>query len=564
MLEELQIRNLALIEELNISFEPGLTVLSGETGAGKSIIIEALNLILGERADFGRIRSGCGEAVVQGLFNLTPEMLSEIEADEVQGELLLTRKLSANGKSRSYVNGSLTTLARLAEIGSKLIDFHGQHEHQSLLLPSVQREYLDLFGAAEVLTKRDKFARLMSERKSLSVKLVQLQAEEKDKSERQELLAYQIKEIDESGLVAGEDAELEAELKRLRHHERIAEALSAAEEKLSADETGAYDLLQLAEKDLSEVADLDTALDEAHSALSGLIAQLEEETRNITRYRQSSYFDKDKLDWLEGRVYLANELKRKYGGSLDAVWHYRDQCGRELKQWENKGREIAKTQSQISDIEARLAKLGKQLSAGRRAAGAELEAMVQNQLSELAMEGARFKVVFTNLGPEPRQWRADGMDVWDFFISTNRGEKLMPLAKIASGGEISRIMLALKTVLAKVDKVPVLIFDEIDAGIGGKTANYVGIKMASLAKEHQVICVTHLPRIAAYADTHLHVKKVNKDGRRLTTAIKLSESERVSEISRMLGGDLDSPVAAEHTKEFIDAARRFKADGVIV
>ncbi len=564
MLEELQIRNLALIEELSISFESGLTILSGETGAGKSIIIEALNLILGERADFGRIRSGCREAVVQGLFSLPAELVAGVESAAGQNELLLTRKLNANGKSRSYINGSLTTLAHMAELGSKLIDFHGQHEHQSLLRTSVQREYLDFYGGDEVLLKRDKFAALMAERKSLLAKSDQLANEEKNMLERRDLLEYQIKEIDEGRLETGEDSELEAELKRLRHHERIAVALSAAEAKLSADEIGANDLLQLALKDLSGVVDLDSALKEIHTGLSGLVARLEEEIRDLSRYQEESYFDGDRLNWLEERVYLLNELKRKYGGTLDEVLRFREESDRELKESENKGREIASIESQIRVIEAELVELGKRLSDCRRQVASGLETMVRRQLGELAMEGARFNVVFTDTGGEPPIRRTDGLDVWEFFISTNVGEPPLPLAKIASGGEISRIMLALKTVLTKVDKIPVLIFDEIDTGIGGKTAKYVGIKMASLAKEHQVICVTHLPQIAAYADTHIYVKKINKNDRLIITAEKLSDSERVGEIGRMIGTEVDSRIAEEYTKEFIDAARRFKADGVIV
>jgi len=563
MLEELQIRNLALIEELNISFEPGLTVLSGETGAGKSIIIEALNLILGERADFSRLRSGCDEALVQGLFTLPRELIAEFEPGW-PSELLLTRKLSANGKSRSYINGSLTTLARMAELGSKLVDFHGQHEHQSLLSQRVQREYLDIYGGDEVLTKREKFVERMAERKSLLAELDKLKSEDKDKSERRDLLGYQIKEIDESGLTAGQDVEMEAELKRLRHYERIAQALNGAEEKLGADETGAYDLLQLAAKDLAGVCELDSALDEIYKGLSGLISQLEEVERDLSRYRGSSYFDKDRLNWLEERVYLANELKRKYGPTLEDVLRYRDRCHRELKRWEDRGRELAETEGRVRDIETDLAELGKELSVCRRRAGAELEAKVLGQLDELAMEGAKFKVIFTDAPAEPRGWYNDGLESWEFFISTNAGEEPLPLAKIASGGEISRIMLALKTVLAKVDKVPILIFDEIDTGIGGQTANFVGTKIFSLARAHQVICVTHLPQIAAYADSHIFVEKLKKGGRIITTAKKLSESERVSEISRMLGSGLDSLVAVEHTKEFIKAARRFKAEGVIV
>lgn len=564
MLAELRIKNLALIDELNLTFSKGLTVLSGETGAGKTIVIEALNLLLGGRGDSSRVRSGSSEASVQGLFILPPKLIDALEEfTNSRDELLLSRKLTAEGKSRCHINGELATVSQLAEVGALLVDIHGQHEHQSLFKVPLHLEYLDHFAGPTVLAKRADFEALLKRRQELVRQAAALAEAEKHKDERRDLLTYQINEIEAAAVQIGEDVRAEAELERVRRHERLTAAVSTAYTKLAADEVGGLDQVQLADKELTLVADFDPVLTEVHEQLTSVSAQLEDIIGALRRYQEDSYYDAKRLDWLEERVHLLRNLKSKYGGSLEAVRDYRRQAKEELDRLIDGRAQRDRIEDDIKGLTADLQKLGQELSGRRRQAAVAFEKNVRCQLRELAMTQAKFAVIFESRPEEPDQWRPSGFDNLEFFISPNKGEKMMPLAKIASGGEISRVMLALKTVLAKVDGAPLMVFDEIDAGIGGKTAVQVGVKLASLAAEDQIICVTHLPQIAVYADYQFNVSKIEKDGRTVTIVKSLSREERISEITRMSGAEGASPSALKHIRELMKAAEEKKA-GVVV
>lgn len=565
MISELQIRNLALIEGLNLSFGKGLTVLSGETGAGKTVIIEALNLLLGARSDSSRVRAGCAEASVQGLFILTPELTKElIEITNGEDELLLSRKVTAEGKSRCYINGALTTVSQLTELGSRLVDIHGQHEHQSLFRIPLHLEFLDQFAGAEILAQQARFADLLDQRKKLARRSLELSLAENQINERRELLRYQIEEIDACQPQTDEDVHAETELERLRQHERLAGALTAALEKLADDDVGGLDLIQLADRQLETIAGLDPALASMREEVVAISAQLEEVVLSLKRYREANLFDAERFNWLEERVHQLRSLKKKYGGSLEAVFEYRKRAEEELQGFENAETEQITIDRALIELTFQLTEAGRRLRDGRRKAGDDLEKEVRQNLGELGMPEAKFAAVFNPEKADPESWRPTGFDEIEFFISPNKGEKLMPLAKIASGGEISRVMLALKTVLAEIDGIPLMVFDEIDSGIGGKTASQVGIKLATLARDHQIICVTHLPQIAVYADFQFHVAKTEKDGRTVTTVKALDKDERIAEITRMSGADDQSEIAARHVRELMKAAERGKSTGATI
>lgn len=561
MLEELQVENLALIERLDIAFKPGLTVLTGETGAGKTVIIDALNLALGERAESGKVRLGSEAALVKALFYEKPIAGASGVADSGD-ELLLERKISADGRSRSNVNGALVTLGQLAERGTNLVDIHGQHEHQSLFRVSSHLELLDSYARGKVLSEKERFTLLMAEKKALENELSNLKASDSEKEARKELLLDSINEIDVLRINIEEDEAAETDLNKLRNFEKITRAVFSAQELISADETGGFDLVQRSLKDLAPVLKLDQGLTEIIDQLSGAAAQLEDAKNGFRRFLDDNRFDPDRLNWLEERVFDLSALKRKYGGTIKSVIEYRSAIAGELAELEKAGSQADLLEERIASLTRELTRSGSELSNSRKKAAVDFEREVLNCLRELGMSGADFKVVFQSLREEPLKWRKDGFDQAEFFVTTNKGEKLSPLIKVASGGEISRVMLALKTTLSDVDQIDTLVFDEIDSGIGGKTATFVGKKLSALAQAHQVICITHLPQIAVFADNHFYVSKIEKDGRTVTIVKDLTSEERVAEISRMSGVETHSDVSISHVKELLKAAEREKAASV--
>lgn len=554
MLAELYIRNFAIIDDLRIRFFNGLNVLTGETGAGKSIILDAMTLVLGERADTTMIREGCEEAYVEAAFELDSELRSGIgpllEAEGLAGDqadlLLLARELRTSGRNICRLNGRAVNLALLREVGDRLVDIHGQGEHLSLLRPRSHLPLLDAYAGLEEERRSlaDQVGRLNKVRAELST----LRQNERELAQRVDLLKYQIEEIDAANLTVGEEDDLRAERTRVANVERLIQLSTSALASLSGqdeDALSASDLLGDAERVLEQLARLDPEQNEKYSLLQGLNYQLNDLTAELIRYREGLEFEPGRLDFLEERIELINRLKRKYGDDISEVLAYRDRAVAELDGITRSGERIEELIQEEDRLLHQIGEQGRLLSEKRQAAAQVLASSLEKELADLNMDQAKFEVLITQepgengayVGPDRLAFDRSGIDKVEFLVSANPGESPRPLAKVASGGETSRLMLALKTVLAKVDATPTLIFDEIDQGIGGRVGDVVGQKLWGLTgpPKHQVIVVTHLPQLAGYADGHYNVSKRLVNGRTTTVVKSLDDGDRVDELAAMLG-----------------------------
>lgn len=563
MLTELLIRNLAIIDEVQVPFQSGFNVLTGETGAGKSIIIHALNFLVGGKGDIDLIRTGADFMVVEAVFDLSrcPQgktVLEELGFEPDDDTLILSRELSRSGRSRCRVNGRAATVAMLKQIGKSLVDIHGQHEHQSLLEPSNHLRFLDAFGGDEIWSLKERYANLYRQLMQVERELAELQQSERDRMQRLDLLRYQADEIDKANLREGEEEELLQERQLLANAERIVERVNYAIQRLMGD-GGALDDLGDALQTLKDIAHLDPALSEWHDALSQAFDTIQEVGFELERYASRIEFNPERLDEVETRLDLIRRLKRKYGDTISAILQYREQIERELQKLETSEERLEVLQRERERLRDELADAALALSQARQEIALQLEKTVQNHLKALMMDKARFKIAIDRT-PDPNGLKLpdgtfafgrDGVDQVEFLISTNPGEPLKPLAKIASGGEISRTMLALKASLQRTHEIPVLVFDEIDVGIGGRTAEAVGEKLREVSRYAQVLCVTHLPQIAALADWHLQVEKVTEGKRTRVIVTPLQFEERVKELARMLSGKQVTQASLQHAKELL-------------
>lgn len=565
MLVELRVSNLALIEDLSFHFSAGLNVLSGETGAGKSVVIGALNLLLGERASVEQVRQGRERAIVEGMVSCAGPALAIVDkilaeaSIEPADELILAREVSSSGRSVARVNGRSVPAALLKELGRVLFDLHGQHQHQSLLRPERHLELLDAFAGEAVITLRQDLADLCRKREKRLEMLLKLGSSGAERERRLEYARFQLAEIREAAPLEGEDGDLSRREKILANAERLSGLIHSAYRALYGDEEGgsegaAFDEIGLALKDLEEAALIDPSLETFATELSGLTAQLSEICRELGSYRANFQFDSTELESIQLRQNLLNGLKKKYGPSLDEVFSYAHDLEKEIVSLENSAVEAESLQGEITELEDEYTHLSRELGKMRRETASRLEDMLQSILAELALPGALFHVNFLAVeGFSPR-----GRDKVEFMFSANRGEELKPLARIISGGEVSRLMLALKSVLAKEDPVSTLVFDEIDSGVGGATIQAVAEKLVRLASCHQLMCVTHSPHIAAMADSHFQVYKEISGERTLTRAMLLSEEERRQELARMLDGAAVDEVALLHVDSMLKRAQQFK------
>ena len=571
MLTELLIRNLAIIDEVQVPFQPGFNVLTGEAGAGKSIIIHAINFLVGGKGDIDLIRAEAETMLVEGVFDLTncPQVKAVLEEVGIETEddmLILSRELSRAGKSRCRINGRAATVAMLKQIGKSLIDIHGQHEHQSLLDPANHLRFLDAFGGEGLMALKERYNSLYRQLMQVEREIAELQRSERERMQRLDLLRYQAEEIDRANLKEGEEEELLQERQLLANAERIAERVNYAVRQLM-DDGGSLDSLGEAIQALREITDFDPSLREWHDALSQAFDTIQEIGFELERYASRIEFDPERLEEVESRLDLLKRLKRKYGDSISAILQYRQQIEQELQRLETSEERLEILQREREQLRRELAETAKALSEARQEIARQLERTVQNHLKALMMERARFKVAIDRL-PDPNGlqlpegtfafWR-DGIDQVEFLISTNPGEPLKPLAKIASGGEISRTMLALKASLQRTHEIPVLVFDEIDVGIGGKTAEAVGEKLREVSRYAQVLCVTHLPQIAALADWHLQVEKITEGKRTRVIVTPLGYEERVKELARMLSGKQITQASLQHAQELlqrVDTSKR--------
>ena len=562
MLQSLYLENIALIEKLGIELFPGFNVLTGETGAGKSIIIDAVNFVLGERTSRDLIRNGAARAKVEAVFNLNEgdaafAALDALGIEYDGNELILSRELSAAGRNACRVNGTLVPVASLKSVSDTLVDIHGQHEHQALLDAENHISYLDAYCHAESLPIIEKIDVIVSRRNELMLKRNSGFSSEREREREMDMLRYQIEEIASANLEAGEEERLNAEKTVLLNAERIRTALETAHMALSgAEEGSALSAIDTARRSMRDIA----ALNKDYEALGDKIEELYYAAEDISFVLRDTSenveSDMQRLEEIEQRLKLISDLKRKYGRTVEDVIDFGKDAGTKLNELENAEALAAELDAKLDKLKAEYNVAADELSKVRRAAGDRLKRDVLNELKDLGMAKAMFDVALSDAsGGEPRK---GGRETAEFMLSANPGEPLKPLEKVASGGELSRIMLCFKSIFADNDRVPTLIFDEIDTGISGRTAAVVGEKMLGIAKKHQVICVTHLAQIAALAEAHLMVRKYDDGKNTFVETRQLNEEEKVQRIAQMMDGESDSPSALTHARELIARADKIK------
>jgi DNA repair protein RecN (Recombination protein N) len=563
MLKSLLIKNYALIEEISVEFSAGLTIITGETGAGKSILIDALGLLLGERASSEMIRTGTDKAVVEGIFDSTRNsriaaILKANESDPAD-ELIVRREVSNKGTSRCFVNDSPVSVSMLKEIGDVLVDLHGQHEHQSVLRPETHIDFLDDFGGTEKeLNEYHASYRALA---SLVGKKKELQDQEEQLKAKKSLYEFQINEIDAVDPQIGEEDKLESELKILENTEKIHELTGSIRQLLYDEETSVRDGLAKARKMLEQLAQIDSTLSESVTELRGSEVVVDEISKQVQQYASRVEFDPVRLEEIRNRLGTLTLLKKKYGGTVDLLIEFRKKIGEEFAFAQNFEGEIAKLEKEIAAVRIECGRLAERLTQKRKEHAGKLEKAIIASLVELGIAKGKFVTSIEQQKVDPAAHRLavkigrdhfdatpSGVDWVEFFLSTNAGEEVKPLVKVASGGEVSRIMLALKSALAQSDKTPLLIFDEIDTGVSGRIGQAVGISLKKLSSHHQVIAITHLPQIAGLADTHFAVEKIEANKKTTTRLRKLGSDDRVKEIAKLLSG-------AEITEAGLKSAR---------
>ena len=548
MLEHLHIRNVALIKESEISFGDGLNILTGETGAGKSMIIDSLQFALGGRAGKDFLRHGEKQAAVEALFSVQSQALTEKLAEngivpEEDGTLLITRTLSEAGKSVCRINGSTVTVGMLKEIAEDMIDIYGQHEHQSLLNPVKHIRLLDRFCGAGFGEAMEEYKNSRQRLKDLEKQLTILIGDESQREQRMDMLLFQKEEIEAAELQEGEEDALLEQKKRLSSMERLIRLTGESVTLLyDGDDRApsACDQLGDALAKLQEAAEYDAALSPLADALADGYAAVEDCARELKREAEKQEADPEELERIEERLQLFYKLKRKYGGSIEAVLEFYEKAVQELEFLSNSSEKAAELSAKKAAEEKRLSALAETLTARRRATAEQVEEQIETALHDMEMKHARFHIQIE----EKADWGADGKDKVEFLISANAGEPLKPLAKIASGGEMSRVMLALKTVLVDADEIGTFIFDEIDPGGSGRTARRVGEKMRFLGGKRQLLCITHLPQIAAMADNHFLIEKESDAGETVTRVTALDEEGAVREVARLMNDVTETTLAA--------------------
>lgn len=557
MLRNIHIRNVALIEEQFIEFDDGFSVLSGETGAGKSIIIESFNFVLGERASRELIKFGADKASVEAVFELAEgepvySVLRDLELEPEDGELILYRELSESGKNSCRVNGVPVNAGILKQIGDMLVDIHGQHAHQSLLNTKMHLTLLDSFASSETEPLLQEVSGAYRTFKKAEKALSESQMNERERAQKCDLFAYQINEIDNAKLTDGEEEELTEERNRLQHAQAIMEALGGGSEGLSG-EDGVLTRLSAVSHALDSIAAFGSEYKEVSEKIRDSYYALEDAAYSVRDLRDDFSYDPASLDRIEWRLELISQLKRKYGSSVSEILAYCDGIREEYARLENIEERRESLEKEYRESRGKYLELAEKLSSARKAAGQKLADALLPEMADLGMPGASFEVHMERLSEEA--YTAKGVDSVEFLLSANRGEPVKPLAHIASGGEVSRIMLAFKTVLAKSDGIPTMVFDEIDSGVSGQMGTALARKMHEIALRHQVLCITHLAQIAAYADANYLVEKREQNGRTVSKAVRLQGKERVREVARIMSGTPEDETALQHAETLIQNAR---------
>ncbi len=554
MLKELNIRNLAIIDDLTVRFEKGLNVLTGETGAGKSIIVDALGLALGDRAQNDLIKAGEKEATVQAYFELEDiSAFPEIGIDVSEG-IVLRRIISSTGKSRAYINDSMVTLQTLSEVSKSLVDIHSQHEHQSLLTADKQRLILDSYGdhMHEIEQVRELYAVVQSLREEFNALTERI----KERAHRIDLLSFQINEIESAGLKPEEKQTLEEERKILSNLSRLKELTETSYALLyEADGACTENLAKILSK-LRDMQAVDPSIADTLSLAESAMPLLEDAAIALRVFKDKYNLDPERIDEVQDRLDQIKRLQKKYGESIEAILDYKRTASEELESLGASDERLQAVEAELKKNVEALLTVARTLSEKRKKTAKKIEDLIEKTLRELAFNNSQFRIEVCQETDQEGKCKINfnGIDRIDFLFSANIGEPLKPLAKIASGGELSRIMLSLKSILADVDHVPVLIFDEVDAGIGGKTADSVGKKLLRISGKHQLICITHLPQIASLADHHLRIEKRQKADRVSVSVHELSGTERQDEIARMLSGTV-TEISRRHAEELLERTR---------
>ncbi len=573
MLLQIGIHHLALIDEIRIEFGPGLNVLSGETGAGKSIVVDAVNLVVGERADREMIANGSDKAIIEAVFDISEnlvvqEMIRNMGIESDENMLLVSREILTSGRNLCRVNGTIVPLQMLRQISAQLVDIHGQHEHQLLLQPQNHIVYLDEYASDEVSDTRENVRKTYADWHDLALRARKLRTGIAEREQRMDMLRFQQEELRNAQLAEGEEEELERKRTLYRNAEKISSSLEETYNLLSGEGDGgspATALMRNAARSLSGISNIDEEYDQLSTRLQGLCYEVEDVASEVERLLDSLDFDEKDAERVEDRLDLLKRLSRKYGPGTKEMIAFLLKVSRELEELEGSDENADVLEKETKRALAKLEKASGKLSEIRKKAAERFQREVEMQLHELGMKNAVFSVSFAEAGPvnaPEKRYSPDGMDQVEFMFCANLGQPLRPLTKVASGGELSRIMLALKSLSAQKPGIPrSMVFDEIDTGISGRMAQVVAEKMTAIGDHHQVICVTHLPQIAAMADHQYLVSKSEKNGKTYTEVVAMNSDARIPEIARMVGGaDSGNGSSMKHAKEMLKDAEKRKQE----
>lgn len=563
MLLNLYLKDFGIIEKTEISLTRGMNVLSGETGAGKSIIIEAIQVVTGGRALSEYVRAGCERAIVQAAVEVRnlPEVIRLLSdsgiAAEQDGLVILTREINRSGRNICRVNGQMVTLSQYRELGRMLVDIQGQYDQQLLFEPERQLYLLDAYGGGDISRTAAEVARLCRNCREAREAIDGLKERHIEWARRQDTINYQIADIDGAALRPGEDGELESEKKKLANAEKISAMVGDCYRLLyggGGSSASSLELTGSSLKLLERLAEMDGGLSQVRDTVAAALYQLEEASRELAAYMDGLEFYPSRLEFVEERLDLLARLKKKYGRTVEDILKYRDEIAAELEEMEDGEQKIEALEREAGTLAAELEELAGRLTRLRKQAAAGLESEIARELEELEMPGAVFSIIFT----DRERISEKGREKAEFYISTNPGEPVRPLSRVASGGEASRLMLAVKSILAEMDGIPTLVFDEIDTGIGGRTIRSVAAKLHLLSQKRQVICVTHSPAVASMAQNHLLIRKRDAGGRTLAEVVSLNYGERVAELSRMLGGGQNDEASLNHARQLMEEAAAVK------
>ncbi|EOK00985.1 DNA repair protein RecN [Enterococcus faecalis EnGen0340] len=557
MLQELSVKNFAIISSLQLEFQMGMTVLTGETGAGKSIIIDAMGLLTGGRGSSDYIRQGANKCTLEGLFSMPKsqelkQLLEQLGIETEEDSLVIQRDISASGKNVCRVNGRIVNITNLKRIGEYLVDIHGQNEHQELMQSERHIDMLDEFGGKKLLTVKEKYTRAYQEYRALEAKVRKRQKNEKEFAQRMDMLHFQSDEIASAQLVAGEEEQLLEERNKLNNFQKIADALTISYAALNGEDDSSLDKIGTSMNELASIESLDSEYKTLSDTVQNAYYLLQEASGDLSRLIDGLELDEGRLNEVENRLELIRQMKRKYGDSIETILSYYEEITKELA-------EADFLEGGTGDLEALLAK--KQQAAHQQALvlrkerkrlAKELEQQILTELKELYLERTEFEVRFTEL----EHLQENGLDGVEFYITTNPGEPLKPLVRVASGGELSRVMLAMKTIFSQTQGITSIVFDEVDTGVSGRVAQAIADKIYQISENSQVLCITHLPQVAAVADEHYFIEKEIVAGRTETSVRILSEKERVNEIARMLAGSEITKLTIEHAQELLAMAKK--------